>query len=203
MFLDHTEWAAYDDLKEIRGDQEWQSLHEEFEQQFADDRQGRIALYIHDDDLEKAVAELKDSEDLSLLKRYREPVASVAPVEYFERYRELLVPFAAGETGRRHYRETADHLEEMQELVPEERCEEFVGFLKDEHSNRPAFLDELEKAGFWPESLALLRRFISDTGPNCSVGWTKRDALSPPRYCETTVSSSRGRSTDVQSRHGT
>jgi hypothetical protein len=36
----------------------------------------------------------------------------------------------------------------MQELVPEERFEEFVDFLKDKHSNRPAFLDELEKAGF-------------------------------------------------------
>ena len=148
LFLDHTEWAAYDELEEICGDQKWQSLHEEFEQQFADDRQGRIALYIHDGDLEKAFAELKDSDDLSLLKRYREPVANVAPVEYFEQYRELLIPFAAGETGRRHYREIADHLEEMQELVPKERFEEFIGFLKDEHSNRPAFLDELEKAGF-------------------------------------------------------
>jgi hypothetical protein len=69
-------------------------------------------------------------------------------MEYFERYRELLVPFAAGETGRRHYREIANHLEEMQGLVSEERFAEFVGFLKDEHSNRPAFLDELEKAGF-------------------------------------------------------
>ncbi|TKX74598.1 hypothetical protein EXE46_07800 [Halorubrum sp. GN11_10-6_MGM] len=148
LFLDHTEWAAYDELKEICDNQEWQSLHQEFEQQFADDRQQLIKLYIHDGDLEKAFAELKDSDDLSLLKRYREPVASVAPVEYFEQYRELLIPFAAGETGRRHYREIADHLEEMQELVPEERFEEFVGFLKDEHSNRPAFLDELEKAGF-------------------------------------------------------
>jgi len=39
-------------------------------------------------------------------------------------------------------------LDEMQELVPEKRFEEFVSFLKEEHSNRPAFLDELEKAGF-------------------------------------------------------
>jgi len=36
----------------------------------------------------------------------------------------------------------------MQGLVPEARFEEFVGFLKDKHSNRPAFLDELKKAGF-------------------------------------------------------
>jgi len=148
LFLDHTEWAAYDDLKDVCDNQQWQSIHEEFEQHFADDRQQLVALYVHDGDLEEAFAELKESDDLSVLKRYRDPVASVDPVEYFERYRELLVPFAAGETGRRHYREIADHLVEMQELVPEERFEEFVGFLKDEHSNRPAFLDELKKSGF-------------------------------------------------------
>jgi len=54
LFLDHTEWAVYDELKETCVDQEWRSLYEEFEQQFTDDRQGRIALYIHDGDLEKA-----------------------------------------------------------------------------------------------------------------------------------------------------
>ncbi len=63
-------------------------------------------------------------------------------------YREQLIPFAAGDTGRRHYREITDHLETMQELVSESRFEEFVEFLKEKHSNRPAFLDELEKAGF-------------------------------------------------------
>jgi hypothetical protein len=36
----------------------------------------------------------------------------------------------------------------MQELVPSERFEEFVSSLREKHSNRPAFLDELEKAGF-------------------------------------------------------
>jgi len=82
-----------------------------------------------------------------LVHQHRDPVATTAPVEYFELYRELLVPFVAGDTGRRHYREIADHLEEMRGLVPEARFEEFVDFLKDKHSNRPAFLDEPEKAG--------------------------------------------------------
>jgi hypothetical protein len=36
----------------------------------------------------------------------------------------------------------------MQGLVPETQFEEFVDFLKDKRSNRPAFLNELEKAGF-------------------------------------------------------
>jgi len=148
LFLDHTEWEAYDKLKDICDDRQWQSRYEEFEQQFEDDRQKLIRMYVHEGDLEKAFAELKTSENLTLVRRYREAVATVDPVEYFELYRGLLVPFAAGETGRRHYREIADHLEEMQSLVPEERFEKFVDFLKDKHSNRPAFLDELEKAGF-------------------------------------------------------
>ncbi|TKX40535.1 hypothetical protein EXE52_06020 [Halorubrum sp. CGM4_25_10-8A] len=91
---------------------------------------------------------MKENADLSSVRQYRDPVAATAPVEYFELYRELLVPFAANDTGRRHYRDIADHLEEIQGLVPEARFEGFVDFLKDKHSNRPAFLDELEKAGF-------------------------------------------------------
>jgi hypothetical protein len=148
LFLDHTEWEAYDELKETCDDKQWQSRYEEFEQQFKDDRQKLVRMYVHEGDLEKAFAELKTSESLSLVRRYRETVATVDPVEYFELYRELLVPFTAGETGRRHYREIADHLEEMQSLVSGERFETLVDFLKDKHSNRPAFLDELEKAGF-------------------------------------------------------
>ncbi|CCQ33502.1 adenosinetriphosphatase protein [Halorhabdus tiamatea SARL4B] len=149
LFLDHTEWAAYDDLKSVCDDQEWQSIYEEFEQRFQrDDRKDLVALYVHDDDLEKAFVELRENTNLSSVRQYRDPVATTAPAEYFELYRELLVPFAAGDTGRRHYRDIADHLEEMRGLVPETRFEEFVDFLKDKHSNRPAFLDELEKAGF-------------------------------------------------------
>ncbi|EMA65928.1 SWIM zinc finger family protein [Halorubrum distributum] len=149
LFLDHMEWAAYDDLNSVCDDQEWQSIYEEFERHFErDDRKDLVAVYVHDDDLEKAFVELKENADLSSVRQYRDPVATTAPVEYFELYRELLVPFAAGDTGRRHYRDIADHLEEMQGLVPKARFEEFVGFLKDKHSNRPAFLDELKKAGF-------------------------------------------------------
>jgi hypothetical protein len=149
LFLDHSEWDAYDKLKESCDDEEWQSIYEEFERHFEEtDREQLISMYVHEDELQKAFAELEDSENLSLLRRYRDPVATVDPVEYFEIYREQLVPFAADETGRRHYREIADHLDEMQELVPEERFEEFVDFLKEKHSNRPAFIDELEKAGF-------------------------------------------------------
>lgn len=149
LFLDHTEWEAYDNLKTACNDRAWQSMYDEFERYFeTDDGKNLVALYVHDGNLERAFDELKDSEDLSLIRQYRDSVATVDPVDYFNRYRDLLVPFAANETGRRHYREITAHLEEMNGLVSEERFDEFIEFLKEKHSNRPAFLDELETAGF-------------------------------------------------------
>lgn len=149
LFLDHSEWDAYDELKGACDSREWASIYGEFER-FLDenDRRRLVAMYVHETDLEKAFVELQENENLTWVRQYRDPVATVDPVEYFERYRELLVPFAADETGRRHYREIADHLDEMQGLVSEERFEKFVESLKENHSNRPAFLDELENAGF-------------------------------------------------------
>lgn len=149
LFVEHSEWAAYDELKEACDESGWEEIYQEFKNRFTGDNQQRlVAMYVHEGQFQKAFSELQDSEDLSLVRRYRDPVATADPAAYFELYKELLVPFAAGETGRRHYREIAGHIEEMQGLVSQERFEEFVDYLKEKHSNRPAFLDELEKAGF-------------------------------------------------------
>jgi len=151
LFLDHSDWDAYDELKVAceDGDCDWHSLYEEFEQRFSDtNRQRLIRLYIREDDLDAAFSEITASEALSWFKQYRDPVATVDPIAYFEAYREQLIPFAAGDTGRRHYRNIIDHLEEMEPLVPAKRFEEFLAFLKETHSNRPAFLDELQQAGY-------------------------------------------------------
>ena len=48
LFLDHTEWEAYDDLKAACNDQEWQSIYAEFERHFErDDRKSLVTLYVH------------------------------------------------------------------------------------------------------------------------------------------------------------
>jgi hypothetical protein len=149
LFLDHTEWDAYDELKAACEDESWDATYDEIVTHLADsDRRRLIGVYVHEGELEDAFTTVVDSENLAWLQRYAQSVAGVDPDTYFEAYRDLLVPFAAGETGRRHYREIADHLEELQAFVPADRFEEFVDTLKDTHSNRPAFLDELEKAGF-------------------------------------------------------
>ena len=148
LFLDHTEWDAYDELKAACDTESWDSTYDEIVTSLADsDRRRLIDVYIHEGELEDAFVAVVDSENLAWLQRYAQSVAEVDPDAYFEAYRDLLVPFAAGDTGRRHYREIADHLEELQAFVSADRFEEFVDTLKDNHSNRPAFLDELEKAG--------------------------------------------------------
>jgi hypothetical protein len=149
LFLDHTEWEAYDELKAVCDAESWKAIYGEIVTSLADNDQRRlIDVYIYEGKLEDAFAAVVASENLAWFQRYGQSVAEVDPDAYFEAYKDLLVPFAAGDTGRRHYREIADHLEEIQDLVSADRFEEFVGFLKDKHSNRPAFLDELDKAEF-------------------------------------------------------
>jgi hypothetical protein len=149
LFLDHSEWDAYDELKAACDDQEWASIRDEIVTALNEtDRRRLIDVYILEGELENAFAEVVASENLSWFQRYRGSVASVDPEAYFEAYKELLVPFAAGETGRSHYKEIAHHLKQMQALISEDRFREFVDGLKDKHSNRPAFLDELRKADF-------------------------------------------------------
>jgi len=55
------------------------------------DRQRLISMYVHEMDLEKAFFELKETENLSWIRRYQDPVATVDPIEYFELYREQLI----------------------------------------------------------------------------------------------------------------
>jgi hypothetical protein len=149
LFVDSGEFAAYDDLREACSAERWESVRAEIERSLREQSRERlIELYVHEDDLDAALSVVLDSDHLALLRRYRSDVADADPEAYFEAYCDRLRPFAAGNTGRRHYRRIADHLEQMRGLVSESRFESFVDSLKEEHSNRPAFLDELQKAGF-------------------------------------------------------
>ncbi|MBO4249297.1 hypothetical protein IL252_15905 [Halomicrobium sp. IBSBa] len=89
-----------------------------------------------------------DSEDVATLKRYRADVADLHPEKYFEAYQERLEPYLASDTGRDHYRTVIEHLREMERLGFEDELAAFVARLREKHSNRPAFLDELDTAGF-------------------------------------------------------
>ncbi|AFO59074.1 MULTISPECIES: hypothetical protein [unclassified Natrinema] len=89
-----------------------------------------------------------ESDNLETRRRYREPVAEVDSEAYFEAYRDLLEAYPAADTGRDHYRTGIEYLQEIAEFGFGTELEAFVEHLREKHSNRPAFLDELEPAGY-------------------------------------------------------
>lgn len=107
-----------------------------------------IELYVREDDLEKAFETVLDREDLEIFRQYRDPVAEIDPNTYFEAYQNRLESYLAADTGRDHYRTVIAHLEELGRLGLDEERRVFVERLREKHSNRPAFLDELANAGF-------------------------------------------------------
>ncbi|GAD53940.1 hypothetical protein MBEHAL_2700 [Halarchaeum acidiphilum MH1-52-1] len=82
------------------------------------------------------------------MQAYRADVADLDPEAYFEAYREVLEPYLAAETGRNHYRTVIDHLREMAALGLDGRFTDFLAHLREKHTNRPAFHDELDSVDF-------------------------------------------------------
>lgn len=149
LFVRFEDWNAYDELKTACSDERWGSVFNEIVTQLGRlDPDRLIDLYIHEDEREKALSQVLDSEDVAMLKRYRADVADLDPETYFETYQERLEPYLAGDTGRNHYRTVIEHLREMEHLGFEDELDAFVARLREKHSNRPAFLDELDTAGF-------------------------------------------------------
>ena len=88
------------------------------------------------------------SDDLETLRQYRDSVAEVDSETYFEAYRERLGPYLVADTGRDHYRTVIEHLRAMERLGVDEELAAFVDPLCEQHSNRPAVLDDLVTAGY-------------------------------------------------------
>jgi len=160
QFLQLGDWEYYEQLRSRYSDDEWEEMVADFEARFEDSNVHRlIDLYLRErrtaDAFETVIeAARKEPDDafwramgdngLAILSEYRDDVADYDPETYYEVYEERLEPFLADTTGRDHYQTVVEHLEEMRELGFDEKFEAFVAHLKEKHSNRPAFLDEME-----------------------------------------------------------
>lgn len=160
LFLQTGNWEYYEELRSKCADNEWETLVADFEADFEESNVHQLTqLYIREKRIEEAFEtvietargdvddalrrQMRDN-GLAILSEYRDDVAEYDPETYYEVYEELLEPFLADTTGRKHYQTVIDYLEEMRELGFEEEFEEFVERLKEKHSNRPAFLDEMK-----------------------------------------------------------
>lgn len=159
QFLQSGNWEYYEQLRSRCSDDEWENVVGDFEARFEDSNVHRlIDLYLREertaDAFETVIEAARDDPDdsfwravgdngLAILSEYRDDVANYDPETYYEVYEERLEPFLADTTGRDHYQTVVEYLEEMRELGFDEEFDAFVAHLKEKHSNRPAFLDEM------------------------------------------------------------
>jgi len=160
QFLQSGNWEYYEQLRSLRSDEKWEDTVAELEGQFEGSNVHQlIQLYVREGRDEAAFETVIDAargtaddglrrmmrdNGLAVLSEYRDDVAEHDPETYYETYEELLEPFLADTTGRDHYQTVVEYLEEMRELGFGDEFEAFVSHLKEKHSNRPAFLDEIE-----------------------------------------------------------
>jgi len=160
QFLQSGDWEYYEQLRSRCSDDEWEEMVADFEARFKNSNVHRlIDLYLREertadafetvidtarDDSGDAFLRAVGDDGLAILSEYRDDVADYDPETYYEVYEERLEPFLADTTGRDHYQTVVEYLEEMRELGFDDEFEAFVAHLKEKHSNRPAFLDEME-----------------------------------------------------------
>jgi len=160
QFLQSGDWEYYKQLRSRCSDDEWEEVVADFEARFEDSNMHRlIDLYLCEgrtaDAFETVIETARTEPDdafwravgdngLAILSEYRDDVGDYDPETYYEVYEERLEPFLADTTGRGHYQTVVEYLEEMRELGFDDGFEAFVAHLKEKHSNRPAFLDEME-----------------------------------------------------------
>jgi thiol-disulfide isomerase/thioredoxin len=151
QFFQGYNWNYYDELKKLYSDKEWQALVQEIITHLASkDRYSNkgivIDIYLREKKFDKAIEKVLHNKSLDVLERYYKDLSNKYPEEYFNAYKELLIPFADSKTGRHHYRNIVYYLKRMKKIgIFKNQFREFVKELKEKYANRPAFHDEMER----------------------------------------------------------
>lgn len=152
LFLQSGDWQYYGPLKKASKAEEWQERLGKILAHFAEKRStdwsGRsklIDIYLKEKMYDQALTEVLAKRSLSTLRLYQNDLAFRYPEQYFNVYRELIIPFADKDTGRKHYQEVVSYLKRMKCIEGYEGAvSEIVGRLRIEHKRKPAFIDEMK-----------------------------------------------------------
>lgn len=149
LFVERTDWPYYERLKAATPDDEWEHVVDTIVDRLDSrwDADTIIEIYVRENRIDDAFETVTNARNLDLFEAYIDKLGDHDPATYFDAYRREIKKAAADASRRKYYREVAEHLQTIQTLGRDRRFENLVSFLRDEYSNRPAFLDELEKAG--------------------------------------------------------
>ncbi|MEF8783842.1 MAG: hypothetical protein V5A39_13015 [Haloarculaceae archaeon] len=150
LFVERTDWTYYNRLKAATPVGEWNHVVDTIVDRLDSrwDSETIVEIYLREERIEDAFETVIEARSLDLFEEYIDQLGEHDPAAYFDAYRREIKKAAADASRRKYYRQVAEHLQTIQTLGRERRLENLVSFLRDEYSNRPAFPDELENAGF-------------------------------------------------------
>jgi uncharacterized Zn finger protein len=156
LFFEELDWGYYEKLRKVSGEQ-WNSMLQEMLKHFSsharreydddDDVDGTILIeiYVREKMFDSALKEVLARRSLRVLSRYYKHLAKSYPEEYFNAYKEVLLPYADSRMGRDYYHEVALQLKKMKAIRGFERASrEYIEMLRHRYAGRPAFLDEIK-----------------------------------------------------------
>jgi len=95
---------------------------------------------------DQALKEILATRSLSTLSLYQRDLSFLYPVQYFNAYRDLIIPFAEMGMGRKHYQEVVSYLKKMKSIEGYGGAvSEIVGRLRIDNRKKPAFIDEMKE----------------------------------------------------------
>jgi uncharacterized Zn finger protein len=145
LFKIDKNWDDYEELKKLSGDK-WPEVREELITHFLSNGTLKsVEILLKEGMHARAMEILINSRNLYLLDNFYAQLAGRYPREYFSLYKELIPEYMDSGMGREHYRRVVYELRNMKRLGFEGEFDAFVRKLKDIHSKKPAFLDELKK----------------------------------------------------------
>lgn len=153
LFLQIGDWKYYGLLKTASKPEEWQERLSKMLDHFAGGRSTDwscrsklIDIYLKENMYDHALKEVLARKNLPTLRQYQNDLSFRYPEQYFNAYRELIIPFADKDTGRKHYQEVVSYLNRMKCIDGYEGAVlEIIGHLRMEHRRKPAFIDEMKE----------------------------------------------------------
>jgi hypothetical protein len=153
LFLTEGDWKYYDSLKKASPPEEWSQRLEAILEYYKEvtrwggfGRERVIDIYLKEGMYDKAISNVLGHKRLFTLSTYQNELGDRYPEEYFNAYRELIVPFAGSGTGRKHYKEVVSYLNKMKKIEGfGGAVSEIVKQLRAENRRKPAFIEEMKE----------------------------------------------------------
>ncbi|MDR9366847.1 MAG: SWIM zinc finger family protein, partial [Balneolaceae bacterium] len=154
LFSTHNiDW--YKRLKTLYEKEEWEGQHQSILKKF---RKGHNAtwfapsiipaIYIEEKQWKKLLEFVQQYSRLDRIREYDRWLKNHYFEELMELYRDAIMQYMENHTGRKYYRTTCEYFNRMRELGGVEEAYDLADLLKRQYSNRPAMLEEFEKAGY-------------------------------------------------------